>query len=103
MKGQSVISQWTPHALSAGVGPSAYLGGSGVTATPAGTTMIGKIAAAGFLDLDDDGVKDANEPAAPGVLGVTTVGDGRILFCGDVNLWLAQPLLKNALAWLDAP
>lgn len=105
VKGQSVISQWTPHALSAGVGPSAYLGGSGVTATPAGTTMIGKIAAAGFLDLDDDGVKDANEPAAPGVLGVTTVGDGRILFCGDVNLWLAQPqpLLKNALAWLDAP
>jgi hypothetical protein len=39
------------------------------------------------------------------VLGVMPLGLGRIVFCGDVNMWeqVPQPLVKNTLQWFAAP
>ena len=32
-------------------------------------------------------------------------GHGRIVFCGDSNLWEAvpQPLVKNTISWFSSP
>lgn len=105
VRGQQMLSTFTPHPITSGVGPIPYPGGSGVTAQPASAKILGKLSAASFLDLNDSGVKDANEPSAPAGLGVMPFGQGRIVFCGDVNLWetVPQPLVKNTLRWFASP
>lgn len=44
---------------------------------------------------------DPAEPTGPAVLGVMPYGAGRIVFCGDVNMWewIPQPLVSNVLEW----
>jgi hypothetical protein len=46
-------------------------------------------------------VKDPGEPTAPAGLGVMPWGQGKIVFCGDTNLWekVPQPLVRNTLRW----
>jgi hypothetical protein len=102
--GQQLLSQFVPHPLTAGVMPLGYQTGSGVTAFPPGAKIVGKLSAASFLDLNNNGVHDPGEPLAPAVLGVLPVGLGRIVFCGDANMWEAvpQPLVKNMLHWFAA-
>ena len=50
-------------------------------------------------------MKVPDEPVAPAALGILPFGQGRIVFCGDSNLWQAvpQPLIKNTLSYLTAP
>jgi len=105
VRGQQLLSSFTPHPLTNGVMPILYPGGSGLTAQPASAIVLGKLSAASFLDLDDDGVKDPGEPSAPAGLGVMPFGHGRVVFCGDGNLWetVPQPLVKNTLHWFSAP
>lgn len=104
-RGDNLLSAFTPHPITKGVGPLAYQVGGGLTTVPATAQVVGKLSAQSFLDLNGNGVKDSGEPASPGVLGVMTVGAGRIVFCGDTNLWegVPQPLTKNVLAWLTGP
>lgn len=104
-RGPQTLATFVPHPLTQGVGPLPYPAGSGLTAHPAAATILGRLAGATFLDLDDDGVKDPGEPAAPAALGVLPFGQGRIVFCGDANLWenVPQPLVRNTLRYLSAP
>lgn len=100
-EGQRVLSTFAAHPITAGVGPIFYGAGSGVLSHPASATIIGRLSAGTFLDLNNDNVKEPGEPSAPAGLGVMPWGKGRIVFCGDSNLWEAvpQPLVKNTLSW----
>ena len=102
---QTTIARFAPHPVTHGVQALPFLGGSGLTAHPPAATILGWLARDNFLDLNDNHAKDANEPEAPPVLGVMPFGQGKIVFCGDVNLWEAvpQPLVKNTLAYFAAP
>jgi hypothetical protein len=99
------LAKFVPHPLTEGVRPLDYLGGSGLTAQPAEAKILGWLSTEDYLDLNDNSVKDAGEPVAPAALGVLPFGEGRIVFCGDSNLWQAvpQPLIKNTLSYLTAP
>jgi hypothetical protein len=105
VRGQQMLSTFVPHPVTSGVAPIPYPGGSGLTAQPAGATVLGKLSAASFLDLNDNGINDPGEPSAPAGLGVMPFGQGRIVFCGDANLWetVPQPLVKNTLHWFASP
>jgi Domain of unknown function (DUF4350) len=104
-RGQQVLSTYAPHPLTAGAGPVFYGVGGGLTAHPPSATVLGWLSAATFLDLNDDGVKGAGEPSGPAGLGVMPFGKGKIVFCGDANLWtqVPQPLVKNTLHWFASP
>jgi hypothetical protein len=103
--GKQLLSQYAAHPLTGGVGPIKYGVGSGITGKPANAILIGSLSPDSFLDLDNNGVKGPGDPAAPAVLGVMPLGLGRIVFCGDVNMWeqVPQPLVKNTLHWFAAP
>jgi hypothetical protein len=104
-RGQNMLSTFAPHPVTAGVTPLPYGVGSGLTAHPPSATVIGWLSGATYLDLNDDGVRERKEPAAPAALGVMSLGKGKIVFCGDANLWLAvpQPLVNNTLHWFAVP
>jgi hypothetical protein len=103
--GNNLLSNFTPHPVTQGVGQLSYKVGGGLTKAPAGAQVLGKLSGLSFLDLNNNGVKDAGEPAAPPVLGAMSHGQGRIVFCGDTNLWqtVPQPLTKNVVKWLTDP
>jgi hypothetical protein len=92
------------HPVTAGLGPQWYAVGSGLLAWPESAVILGRLTASAYLDLDDDDVRDENEPTAPAVFGLMRYGAGRIVFCGDLNLWqtVPRPLLPNVMAWLEA-
>lgn len=104
-RGPNMLTNYIAHPLTNGVGSLFYNVGSGLTSYPAGAQIIGRLSAASYLDLNDNNVKDPTEPSGPSVLGVMTLGKGRIVFCGDTNLWLnvPQPLTNNFLAWVNDP
>ena len=101
-RGDNILDTFEAHDVTSGVGPLRYLVGSGIVTLPAGATIVGRLSAQSYLDLNSDGVQDAGDPNAPGVLGVMDFGTGRIVFCGDVNIWevVPQPLVANVLQWL---
>ncbi len=105
VRGKKKLSTFTPHPVTQGVGTLSYPGGSGLTAHPPSAIVLGKLSADSFLDLNDNNKQDAGEPSAPAGLGVMPFGQGRIVFCGDANLWeqVPQPLVKNTLHWLTGP
>ncbi|TMQ24046.1 MAG: hypothetical protein E6J90_09210 [Deltaproteobacteria bacterium] len=104
-RGQRMLSTFAPHPITVGVGPLFYGAGSGLVAHPPSASVIGRLSAGTFLDLNDDAIKEPGEPAAPAGLGVMRVGKGKIVFCGDSNLWeqVPQPLTRNTLHWFASP
>lgn len=98
------ILTFAPHALTAGVKPLFYEAGCGLVEYPPNAVVLGKLSAKSFLDLNGNGLKDATDKEAPEAFGLLPVGLGRIVFCGDVNLWelVPQPLVKNTLGYLMA-
>jgi hypothetical protein len=101
-RGANDLNAFAVHAITDGVEPLVYMVGSGIVAQPAAARIVGRLSRESYLDLNKNNVQDAGEPSAPAVLGVMSYGAGRIVFCGDLNLWeqVPQPLLKNVLAWL---
>ena len=56
--GQRELSTFVAHPITTGVGPIFYGAGSGLTAHPAAATVIVKLSAATFLDLNDNNKQD---------------------------------------------
>ena len=104
-RGQQILSTYAAHPLTSGAGPISYGAGSGLTSHPPAASVLGWLSAGTFLDLNDDGVKAPGEPSGPAGLGVMPFGKGKIVFCGDTNLWMQvpQPLVKNTLHWFATP
>jgi len=99
----SQLMNFFPHSVTAGVksGELRYGVGSGIIEFPAGTDIVAALDSAGYLDLNDNSVRDANEPFAPSVMGTLKFNNGKILFAGDTNFLqtVPQPLIDNILNW----
>ena len=95
------LNRFTPHRITQGVGSLRYQAGGGLTRSPRGALILGRLSRLSYLDRNENGHRDPGEPCGPAVLGALTRGFGRVVFCGDANLWLAvpQPLVRNTLAW----
>ncbi len=104
-RGENLLNDFVSHPITDRLTEERYLVGSGVIAYPATAQIIGRLSSGTYLDLNKNDLQDAGEPTAPDVLGVLTYGAGRIVFCGDVNMWepVPQPLVDNVLAWLRGP
>jgi hypothetical protein len=102
-RGGNLLNTFAPHSVTAGVAPLVYRVGSGIVSHPAAARIVGWLSSDTYLDLNGNGAFDPGEPTAPAALGVMPFGSGRIVFCGDTNLWqrIPQPLLANVLAWLS--
>lgn len=102
-RGENLLDSLVAHPITAGVGPLGYGVGSGLVAYPASAQLLGFLSVGSYLDVNENGVQDAGEPSAPPVLGILPYGTGRVVFCGDVNMWewIPQPLVQNVLAWFQ--
>jgi hypothetical protein len=104
-RGENILTIVADHAITVGVGDIAYGVGSGLLSYPASAQILGRLSTGSFLDLNKDDIQDSGEPSAPAVLGVMTYGAGRIVFCGDLNMWqwVPQPLVDNLFEWFRSP
>ena len=104
-RGENRLTTLAEHPITDGVEPLFYMVGAGIVSQPPSAQIIGRLSESSFLDLNKNDFRDSTEVSAPAVLGVMTLGSGRIVFCGDTNLWeqVPQPLLKNVLAWFKSP
>lgn len=102
-RGECMLSIFANHPITAGVAPIFYGAGSALISHPPSATVLGWLSLKTFVDLDGDGTKDPEESLKPAGLGVMPFGNGRIVFCGDTNLWetMPNPLLQNTLRWLS--
>lgn len=89
--------------LTQGVGSLEYVGGSALASWPDSAVIVARLSG-GYLDLNNNQAQDSGEPASVALLGRMRYGAGRIVFCGDLNLWewVPSPLLGNVLGWLAA-
>lgn len=101
-RGVRRLNRFTPHRITQGVGPLPYQAGGGLTRYPRAARILGRLSRLSYLDRNEDGRRQRGDPCSPPVLGALTRGFGRVVFCGDANLWLAvpQPLVRNTLTWL---
>ncbi len=99
-----LLNRFSAHPITQGVGPMPYRAGGGVTRHPEHATIIGRLSRWAFLDVNGNRRPNRGEPWGPAVLGAMAHGCGRIVFCADTNLWqvVPQPLVRNALTWLEA-
>jgi hypothetical protein len=104
-RGENLLSNYVSHPLTDQVGPLFYSCGGGLRRHPRGAAILGRLSNLSFLDLDGNGMQDPGEPSAPPVLGAMIYGEGRVVFCGDANLWqmVPQPLVDNLMRWFAAP
>ena len=104
-RGENLLTNFVAHPITQGVGTVFYNCGSGLTSYPVTAQILGKLSSLSYLDLNNNGVQDLGEPSEPPVLGAMTYGKGRIVFCGDTNLWemVPVPLTNNVLQWLIDP
>jgi hypothetical protein len=104
-RGENMLTGYAAHPLTQGLGPLFYNVGSALLSFPITAQILGWLSGRSYLDLNDNNVQDAGEPSAPPVLGVMNYGTGRIVFCGDTNLWEAvpQPLVDNVMQWFADP
>jgi len=102
-RGENVLQFHAGHPITNGLGSLYYGVGSALVSAPDSALVLGVLDSASYVDLNDNAVQDAGEPSAPPVFGAMTFGSGRIVFCGDVNLWEweeSRGLVDNVLAWL---
>lgn len=103
-RGENIIDDFADHPIAEGVSNVSYMAGSGLTEYPEEATIVGRLSSETYLDLDNDEERDPDEPTGSPVLGTLTLGDGRIVFLGDIITLetVPQPLTKNITEYLFA-
>jgi hypothetical protein len=100
-RGENMIDRFQPHSITRGVSALPYGVGSGIIDFPSSANILGYLSEGTYLDLNDNGAQDGDEPTRAAALGEMAFGEGRIVFCGDTNMWLPvpQPLTDNTINW----
>jgi len=101
-RGENKLNNYVAHPITQGVGELSYIAGSALTSYPGTAQIIGQLSNLSYLDLNNNSIQDPGELSGPDVLGLMDFGNGRIVFCGDTNMWqsVPQPLTDNVLQWL---
>lgn len=100
-RGESVLVPVGDHAIVSGVDRLPYIG-SGATLWPDGADILGHLSPDTYLDMNDNDQRDPGEPSGSVALGAMAYGTGKLVFCGDVNLFEQESafrLIDNILAW----
>lgn len=99
-----VISTFTPHEITANLDSVPYAVGSVITNATQNTNIqiLGWLGKNDYADLNDNGVKDNNEPLAPPVMGILNYPKSKVFFMGDVNTleFQPQPFIDNLIKWM---
>ena len=104
----SQLVNFVAHPITEGVasGQLRYGVGSGLRESPPEATILAHLDDGSYLDLNDNGIQDVDEPASPPVMGILEFQAGFILFIGDTNFLqgdtnflqpVPQPLVDNIL------
>lgn len=95
--------EYESHPISEGLEPNMFLVGvSAITNSEEGINVIARLEKSVFIDTNGNNSPDPGEISNPIFMGTKTFGKGRIVFCGDINLWQHDfLLLKNTLKWFD--
>jgi len=101
-RGENKLNNYVAHPITQGVGELSYGVGSALTSYPGAALIVGRLSDLSYLDLNNNDLQDPGESSRPDVLGLMDLGRGRIVFCGDTNMWqsVPQPLTDNVLEWL---
>lgn len=75
--GENIIGEFADHPVAEGVSSVSYVRGSGLTDYPSEATIIGWLSDETFIDLNDDGDNDPEEPTGSPVLGSLQLGTGK--------------------------
>lgn len=78
-----IADQVVPGPLTEGVRQVLVLSGWPVTAAAPGAELAVRTADGAWVDRDRNGTREASETAAMGLVGVRTVGKGRVVVVGD--------------------
>jgi hypothetical protein len=99
------VTDYAAHQITQGVSELPYIAGSVITnaSNNPAITILGSLDNASFLDLNNNGVFDADDINAPPVMGIlTNYPSSKIFFMGDGNgiEAIPQPLTQNLISWL---
>jgi hypothetical protein len=99
-----VIKSLTPHMITEKIDSIAYIAGSVLTNLNENRDIVvlGRLRNQDYADLNFNGIKDANEPTAPPVMGILNLPKSHIFFIGDTNglLVMPQPFINNLIKWM---
>lgn len=97
--GGTIIKNFTPSVITQGVTNLTYQAGSGLVSYPSNATLLAWLPSNAFIDLNDNGVKDQGESYGSPVMGMMSVGSGKLLFLGDTNgiEMIPHPFTENYL------
>ena len=99
------VTGYVARQITDGVSDLPYIAGSVITnasKNPA-ITILGSLDSTSFLDVNNNGVFDAEDINAPPVMGIlTNYPSSKIFFMGDGNAIEAipQPFTQNLISWL---
>jgi hypothetical protein len=98
------ISTLKPHMITKNITSIDYIAGSVLTnlSQNPDIEVLGWLGANEYGDLNFNGVKDANEPLAPPVMGILNLPKSHIFFIGDMNGLevIPQPFIDNLISWM---
>jgi hypothetical protein len=99
-----IITTFSPHEITADISSIDYIAGSVLTnaAENPDIEVLGWLGPDDYGDLNMNGIRDANEPLAPAVMGILHYPNSRIFFIGDTNGLEVQPqpFIDNLIEWM---
>jgi hypothetical protein len=99
-----VINSLKPHVITENISSIDYIAGSVLTNSEQNPDIeiLGRLRENDYADLNFNGVKDANEPSAPPVMGILNYPESHIFFIGDTNGLeiMPQPFIDNLIQWM---
>jgi len=96
-----VIINFETHKVAYGMPATlATRGVSAISSDGKGIDVIARLSSDTYLDLNFNGTLDANDRVNPIFMGAIEYGKGKLVFCGDVNLWQRDmTLIRNTMSW----
>jgi hypothetical protein len=102
-QGDNILTFVDEQPIVAGVGSLQYRVGAGAVGWPTEALALGTLSSGTYLDLDGDTERDPSEPSGGVALGAMEYGKGRLVFCGDTNLFEDTAgflLIDRVMDWL---
>ena len=99
------IARFADHEITTGAYPFSYIAGSAVLAPESNPDIevLGWLSTDDYVDLDNDKVRDPDEPTGSAVMGILHHPTAKIFFIGDLNCLetVPQPSVANLVGWIN--
>jgi hypothetical protein len=99
-----VMDKLSTHEITMNIKSVNYIAGSVITNADGNPNIeiLGWLRPQDYADLNFNGVRDANEPTAPPVMGILNYPKSKVFFIGDTNGLQVQPqpFIDNLIKWM---